>query len=98
MYEDALEFMVDNAEHLDRFEELMYDYGMAIRGTKDPDTLLALFGEAEAAFYKMQIYCYAAGPGGKEHFDEMFMHCHNAKNPDFCILDPWRERVKKYCK
>ena len=92
----SAEFSSEYQGLIQQFEDILVDCNVAMRKTKDPEILRQLYTEASSIFEKFKAFCYQAGPGGQKYFDDMWMHCHNSKNPDFCFLDPMRERMEKY--
>lgn len=45
-------------------------------------------------FYTFKSECEAKGECFKKYFDDMWMHCHNSKNPDFVYIQPYEAELK----
>ena len=46
-------------------------------------------------FYAFKSECESKGECFKKYFDDMWMHCHNSRNPDFVYIAPYEEELVK---
>lgn len=61
-----------------------------------PDIIIKKYEDAIAAYYDLKKYCYQKGKYGRKYFNEMWQHCHNARNLDFDFIDSLKERMENY--
>ena len=50
--------------------------------------------ESIRAFNSLQRFCYSKGKAGKLYFDDMWLHCHNSKNPCFSFKDSIKNHLE----
>lgn len=88
-------------EKEDRESSRFYEnYLSTIRELEDPilpltDELIENRISSIKAFNELEKFCYSKGRGGKLYFDDMWLHCHNSKNPCFSFKDRIKDALKK---
>lgn len=50
--------------------------------------------ESIRAFNSLQRFCYSIGKAGRLYFDDMWLHCHNSKNPCFSFKDTIKNQLE----
>lgn len=48
-----------------------------------------------SVFDALKSKCYSLGPDFQEYFSQMWGHCHNSRNPDFCYIDQYKNELSE---
>lgn len=94
-YEEELSFNFFNkySSKLNEFENKLYDSSQSISGIYDIDIIILRLKSTISIFYEYKNFCYSKGKGGVIYFQDMWEHCHNNKNPDFCYIEDFENHL-----
>ncbi|BDH60089.1 hypothetical protein MTP04_02190 [Lysinibacillus sp. PLM2] len=80
-------FSYKHAETLGNLESAVYVEVNKIQKVYDVNERMLQCKKALESYEKLKSFCLSKGKGGKIHFEDMWEHCHNSKNPDFRFIE-----------
>lgn len=83
----AFNFSYKHAETLGNLESAVYVEVSKIKKVYDVNKRILQCKKALESYEKLKNFCLSKGKGGQIHFEDMWEHCHNSKNPDFRFIE-----------
>lgn len=88
-------WQLENHEVLRSVDDKLGELSVAAHNAKLIDDKIAAIEACILFFEEYKGDSYKRGKYYKRYFDEMWMHCHNSKNPDYCFVDPLKAELNR---
>lgn len=76
-------------------ENAMVGFAVASKKQQKTDDRIAILKALVEAYDSLEAKCRSLGPDYIKYFSKSWEHCHNARNPDFCYIDPYKEELEQ---
>ncbi len=81
------EWYVEHSAEMKIWEDKIVDLAVASqKGTIDEK--IATLKQLIDLYEEYREYCYSKGTHYQKHFQDLWEHCHNSRNPDFDYIEP----------
>lgn len=83
----AINFSFRHSSTLEALESAVYKETNKVFNIWSIDDRIEQCKKAIVAYDKLKKFCLSKGKGGSLHFEDIWEHCHNRKNPDYRYIE-----------